>query len=197
MCVLRHSYEFPTINTTELLIVVWGVCFVMKRQERGPALKGRTFKIPRKKKGKTRTRSTATPAEGEEQRPHWEAGDEAGDSRNDSATTTLPVGASGLGANQKEGDSMGAASLPAGPENELPRRDIAASTGTSNSRRGTDAPTAAFGRGFFRPAFSQHRKKSSGSLDSTVSAQKCSRLLGDKGSGVRLCTFLPQPCYHV
>ena len=156
------------------------------------------LKIPRKKRSPTRTRSsTVTPAEGEEQRPRWEADDEAGDSRNDSATTTLPVGASGLAANQKEGDSTGAASLPAGPKNEHPRRDIAASTGTSNSRRGADASTAAFGRGFFRPAFSQHRKKSKGSLDGTVSGQKRSQLIGDKGLGVRLYKVKHRRCHNV
>eukprot|EP00903_Cladosiphon_okamuranus_P022382 g20586.t1 len=145
----------------ELLIIVWGVCFVIQRQERGPALTGRNFRIPSFKTGTTRGQATFTP-DGEE-RPHWDTGVQAGESQHEPAHFPHPTGASGHAVNQGSGNSTGDA-LPS-PKTGQPRRHSAA--GANNSSNSAGAAATGFGRSFFRPSFRQHRNKSRGSLDNT------------------------------
>lgn len=157
----------------ELLLVVWGVCFIMKIQDRAPVLKGRRFKIPSKKKGNTRrTRmSTGRRVSGDsgEERPQWEADVEVGESQYESAATTAPppVGASERTTNQD--DSRSTRDCSSDPKIGQSPGDITLGTdNNNNSSSVADAPTTEFGQSS-RPAFCQHVSKGGGSLDDSVS----------------------------
>eukprot|EP00903_Cladosiphon_okamuranus_P020250 g18584.t2 len=141
----------------ELLIIVWGICFVLQRQNRGPALKRRRFRTPGQRKGKARARAM-TPAPG-----GWDADAEADEMQHQSAHSARPTGASGHAASQGGGSVQG---YPLSETSKgQPRRHSADGTNSNRSSAGT--AVAGLGRSFFRPSFRLQRNKRRGSLDNT------------------------------